>query len=382
MFPMQMCFRILKDTGLISAFGLLEKELILYLHVLESGYRDIPFHNRVHAADVLHGVYYLCTQPVAGLKQSPRSKNVGTANLQVVTSFREKQFGERQKKGNQKSTLPIDPNSERTYGILAANITRLELLAVLLAAAMHDYDHPGRSNRFLVLTKSPLAQLYNNRSVLEQHHVSKSWELMESYPECNFLKNMHPTERSKLQQLTVDCVLATDLDRHSIVLETFNDQVKAGLNWADETHRLSVLLMVIKLADVSGPCKRFDLHSSWMNLLCQEFYQQGEEERNRGWEITKYMDGNHPETAKLQSSFITNVVQPLLTAYSNAGLMPSQWVLPVPPALDGMEDAPNQGDGERQSLMKDCIPMKHLQDNLSYWTNILEHKGQKGGSAL
>lgn len=99
MFPMQMCFRILKDTGLISAFGLLEKELILYLHVLESGYRDIPFHNRVHAADVLHGVYYLCTQPVAGLKQSPRSKNVGTANLQVVTSFREKQFGERQKKG-------------------------------------------------------------------------------------------------------------------------------------------------------------------------------------------------------------------------------------------------------------------------------------------
>lgn len=71
---------------------------------------------------------------------------------------------------------------------------------------------------------SPISVLLY-RSVLEQHHVSKSWELMESYPECNFLKNMHPTERSKLQQLTVDCVLATDLDRHSIVLETFNDQV-------------------------------------------------------------------------------------------------------------------------------------------------------------
>ena len=31
-------------------------------------------HNRVHAADVLHAVYWLTTQPVPGLKQVPQAQ--------------------------------------------------------------------------------------------------------------------------------------------------------------------------------------------------------------------------------------------------------------------------------------------------------------------
>lgn len=65
-----MCYRILFDTGLVEAFHIPEKELICYLHALECGYRDIPYHNKMHAADVLHGVYYLTTQQVAGLEQT------------------------------------------------------------------------------------------------------------------------------------------------------------------------------------------------------------------------------------------------------------------------------------------------------------------------
>lgn len=52
-----------------------------------------------------------------------------------------------------------------TYGLLAANLTKLELLAVLLAAVIHDHDHPGKNNGFLVATENPLAILYNNRWV-------------------------------------------------------------------------------------------------------------------------------------------------------------------------------------------------------------------------
>ena len=42
-----------------------------------------------------------------------------------------------------------------TYGILGHNIPALELMALYTAAAMHDYDHPGRTNAFLVSTYAP-----------------------------------------------------------------------------------------------------------------------------------------------------------------------------------------------------------------------------------
>jgi cGMP-inhibited 3',5'-cyclic phosphodiesterase A len=44
---------------------------------------------------------------------------------------------------------------EASYGIMGANFPALELMALYTAAAMHDYDHPGRTNAFLVTTNSP-----------------------------------------------------------------------------------------------------------------------------------------------------------------------------------------------------------------------------------
>lgn len=44
---------------------------------------------------------------------------------------------------------------EEGYGSLAGLIPSLELMALYVAAAMHDYDHPGRTNAFLVATSAP-----------------------------------------------------------------------------------------------------------------------------------------------------------------------------------------------------------------------------------
>lgn len=46
--------------------------------------------------------------------------------------------------------------AEDTYGIMGGNFPALELMAMYTAAAMHDYDHPGRTNAFLVTTHAPL----------------------------------------------------------------------------------------------------------------------------------------------------------------------------------------------------------------------------------
>lgn len=45
--------------------------------------------------------------------------------------------------------------ADEGYGTLAGLIPALELMALYVAAAMHDYDHPGRTNAFLVATSAP-----------------------------------------------------------------------------------------------------------------------------------------------------------------------------------------------------------------------------------
>ena len=39
-----------------------------------------------------------------------------------------------------------------TYGSICDSMPDLELMALYIAAAMHDFDHPGRTNAFLVAT--------------------------------------------------------------------------------------------------------------------------------------------------------------------------------------------------------------------------------------
>merc|ERR1719239_1373959 len=138
------------------------------------GYRDKPYHNRVHATDVLQGVYYLTTQPIPGFSQI----NTGdVASRHNSTSESENETIERSFTTHRTSFM-----AEDTYGIMGGNLPALELMALYTAAAMHDYDHPGRTNAFLVTTSAPQAVLYNDRSVLENHHAAAAWSLLISHP--------------------------------------------------------------------------------------------------------------------------------------------------------------------------------------------------------
>ena len=55
-----------------------------------------------------------------------------------------------------------------------------------------------------------------------------------------------------------------------------NDVEAGGVDWTSETDRLMVANMVIKMADINGPCKKRELHLSWTERICEEFYEQVE----------------------------------------------------------------------------------------------------------
>lgn len=85
-------------------------------------YKKTVDHNRTHAADVLHGVYYLTSQPIPGFEQIPADSSESPL---------------------QKTSLGPLPQSylrhisvcEETYGILGANFPALELLALYTAVS-------------------------------------------------------------------------------------------------------------------------------------------------------------------------------------------------------------------------------------------------------
>jgi hypothetical protein len=112
---------------------------------IEKGYcGDNPYHNLIHAADVVQSTAFFLSQP-----------------------------------------------------ILITQITKLDTLAALLAAAVHDYRHPGTSycmwfsasrvicvasagvnNAFLAAIGDELALTYNDNAVLENMHVAEFFRLM------------------------------------------------------------------------------------------------------------------------------------------------------------------------------------------------------------
>jgi 3''5''-cyclic nucleotide phosphodiesterase. len=54
-------------------------------------------------------------------------------------------------------------------------LTDLEIFATLVAAIIHDYEHTGTTNNFHVMSGTETALLYNDRAVLENHHISASF---------------------------------------------------------------------------------------------------------------------------------------------------------------------------------------------------------------
>ncbi|XP_062050889.1 cGMP-inhibited 3',5'-cyclic phosphodiesterase 3A isoform X1 [Lepus europaeus] len=386
----QVSYRLFEDMGLFEAFKIPVREFMNYFHALEIGYRDIPYHNRIHATDVLHAVWYLTTQPIPGLS-TVINDHGSASDSDSDSGFTHGHMGYVFSK---MYNVPDD-----RYGCLSGNIPALELMALYVAAAMHDYDHPGRTNAFLVATSAPQAVLYNDRSVLENHHAAAAWNLFMSRPEYNFLVNLDHVEFKHFRFLVIEAILATDLKKHFDFVAKFNAKVndEVGIDWANENDRLLVCQMCIKLADINGPAKCKELHLQWTEGIVNEFYEQGDEEASLGLPISPFMDRSAPQLANLQESFISHIVGPLCNSYDSAGLMPGKWVedsdesgdTDDPEEEEEEAEAPNEGEAcensesRRKKAFKRrkiyCQITQHLLQNHKMWKKVIEDEQRLTG---
>jgi hypothetical protein len=94
----------------------------------------------------------------------------------------------------------------------------------MLSAAIHDIDHPGYNNMFLINNKSDLAIMYNDKSILENHHISLTFRILKE-KDCEIFDNISNSDMKEIRRKMISMVLGTDLAVHFKELGNFKTKV-------------------------------------------------------------------------------------------------------------------------------------------------------------
>ncbi|XP_041756582.1 cAMP-specific 3',5'-cyclic phosphodiesterase 4D isoform X4 [Coregonus clupeaformis] len=266
-----MMHTIFQERDLLKTFKIPLDTFITYLMTLEDHYHgDVAYHNNIHAADVTQSTHVLLSTPA-----------------------------------------------------LEAVFTDLEILAAIFASAIHDVDHPGVSNQFLINTNSELALMYNDSSVLENHHLAVGFKLLQE-ENCDIFQNLTKKQRQSLRKMVIDIVLATDMSKHMNLLADLKTMVEtkkvtsSGVLLLDNySDRIQVLQNMVHCADLSNPTKPLQLYRQWTDRIMEEFFTQGDRERERGMEISPMCDKHNASVQKSQVGFIDYIVHPLWETWAD-----------------------------------------------------------------
>lgn len=279
---------------LLDKYGVTPRAICHFLRKVEKEYpaRDVnPYHNNIHASDVIQTTHALI--------------QLGGANL-------------------------------------AQAYDSLEIFTILIAAALHDVRHPGTNNAYQVNKQTDLALIYNDQSVLENMHASCASRLLKesggaaendnSRTESIFGK-MLKEDICKVRAGIIRAILSTDMSHHfksvakmknyiADVLDEINCEMEElprcgpisvlGRLYKSEHAKLreKLLPFILHLADISNPSKPPDVSIEWSNSAYAEFFQQGDLEASEGMPISPLCDRTTTSPPDGQVGFITYVVKP------------------------------------------------------------------------
>jgi 3',5'-cyclic-nucleotide phosphodiesterase len=181
----------------------------------------VLYHNFRHAVDVLQSVFYFLTQ-IGSVPPYPSGSE------------------------------PAPLSGKKSP--IAKLIGPFEALTLLISAIGHDVGHPGVNNMFLVKLNAPLAQLYNDQSVLEAFHCAAYSQILRRHWPVAF-------QDKAIRKLMISTILATDMGVHSDYMQQLgNLQSKIhesgttdgwspkDIDWA----RTLACGLLIKCADISN----------------------------------------------------------------------------------------------------------------------------------
>uniref|UniRef100_A0A8C2EWI5 Phosphodiesterase n=1 Tax=Cyprinus carpio TaxID=7962 RepID=A0A8C2EWI5_CYPCA len=226
-------YELLTRYDLISRFRIPVSSLVSFVEALEIGYSKHrnPYHNLIHAADVTQTAHYLMLHT----------------------------------------------------GIMHW-LSELEILAMVFAAAIHDFEHTGTTNNFHIQTR-----------------CTKSSRVLFVYVckcECviyGFIICLHRLQWILLLVFVMKCLYVTD---------------EALMNVSIRIDKAKALSLMLHAADISHPAKGWKLHYRWTQALMEEFFRQGDKEAELGLPFSPLCDRKATMIAQSQIGFIDFIVEP------------------------------------------------------------------------
>nr|XP_025968954.1 calcium/calmodulin-dependent 3',5'-cyclic nucleotide phosphodiesterase 1B isoform X2 [Dromaius novaehollandiae] len=319
-------FELFTRHNLNSRFKIPTVFLMTLLDALEAGYGKYknPYHNQIHAADVTQTVHCFLLR-------------TGMVHY----------------------------------------LTEIEVLAIVFAAAIHDYEHTGTTNSFHIQTKSDCAILYNDRSVLENHHISAVFRMMQD-DEMNIFVNLTKDEFAELRALVIEMVLATDMSCHFQQVKS----MKTSLQQLERIDKSKVLSLLLHAADISHPTKQWTVHSRWTKALMEEFFRQGDKEAELGLPFSPLCDRTSTLVAQSQIGFIDFIVEPTFSVLTDVA---EKMVLPL--AEDGSKAKGNPAGSQqassqwRQPSLDEHLELGDINADLASfratWSKYIQENKQK-----
>ncbi|XP_077866472.1 high affinity cGMP-specific 3',5'-cyclic phosphodiesterase 9A-like [Saccoglossus kowalevskii] len=192
---------------------------------------------------------------------------------------------------------------------LCDKIGDLDTMALITSAICHDLDHPGYNNAYQVNARTELALRYNDISPLENHHCACAFEVLEK-PELNIFNNVSPSEYKRIRESMIRCILATDMAKHNEILNKFKGLVD-GFDFTNKDQKDTLMMILIKVSDISNEARPMDVSEPWLDCLLQEFFNQSDLEKLEGLPVAPFMDREKVTKPSSQTGFIRFVLLPL-----------------------------------------------------------------------
>jgi hypothetical protein len=301
-----MVIKMFAHLNLLTDFDIPEAKFHRFLHTLRHNYQHNPYHNFHHACDVMQMVFFMLVS----------------------------------------TDLP-------------SFLTKLDTLSLLLAALCHDVQHPGNTNAFEINTKTELSLLYNDISVLENHHCAHAFLLMRA-SENNILAQLSEAQFKELRYSMISSILNTDLSHHFSLLAKFTSSTKDkicsarttshpqnntlliahtntqennnnninnnnnnvvhnyGKTPLEKPDRQVLMDVVLHAADISNQVRPWETSKIWSDRLFTEFLKQGDSEKELGLSISPYMNRQNADQQKMSVNFIDFICNPLFTSVATA----------------------------------------------------------------
>lgn len=143
-------------------------------------------------------------------------------------------------------------------------------------------------------------------------HSALTYELLNDHEVLNHLSR---DQWNTMRRVITELILATDMMRHFKLMKKFTERyANRALPMGAFDDKLMLYKMCMKCADLGHAGKTEELHNKWSLKVVEEFFHQGDMEREQGLPISMFCDRQNVDLSSSQSDFICKIVKPLFQA--------------------------------------------------------------------